>query len=218
MKVIPVVLLFVFSAHLFAQKTRVEPTLEQIAGGNNHALVVRIKDSDKKTVTGEWSALMKKNKAKVKINKEIFADDAIFPSISPTPVDIYAIVKQEANDVNFIVAIDVGGIFLNPENYPAQYSVAEKIIYDFAVELSKQSVQNSISAESKSMNSLEKKKKKLESNSLSRQNDNSNMLKKISENEKIIQQNSADIEKINTEINVILENIKVLEKKFKAID
>jgi len=211
-------LAILFIVPAFAQKTKVDESNEKIAGNNNNALVVWIKNSDKKIVSKEWVALMKKNKAKVSNKKEIFADDVILPNISANTVDIYAVAEQNKSDVKLIVAFDLGGAFLNSKMHNEQYKVAEKMVYDFAVEMSKQNLQSSITAENKKISDFEKKKSKLESDSKNKQKEIDNMKKKIDSYEKIIGQNQKDIEGINKDINDTKTIIDGLEKQFKTVD
>jgi chromosome segregation ATPase len=209
-------LLFIIPA--IAQKTKVEESSEKIADGKNNTLVVWIREADKKDVEKEWVSLMKKNKAKVSSKKEIFADDAVLPLISSNTVDVYAIVEQKDNDVKLIVAFDLGGAFLNSKEHSAQFKAAERMVYDFAVEISKQNVQNTIAAEQKKMSDLEKKKDNLEKDTKKKEKEIEDYKKKIEDNENAIKTNSSDIETLNKEMNDQKSVIEALEKKFKAID
>ncbi len=211
-------LVLFLSQPLFSQKTKVEESVENIAGGNNNSLVVWIPESNRKLVAKEWAALMKKNKASVKSKKEIFADDAILPQISSNTIDIYAITEQKKNDVKLIVAFDLGGAFLSSRSHESQYIVAEKMVYDFAVEVARQNVQSSIAAEKKIMTGLEKKMEKLEKDNSKRQKSNEKMKKQIESNEKVISDNQKTIESYSNDIKNSKSKIETLEKKFKAVD
>jgi len=213
-----IVISILFIIPAFAQKTKVQESTEKIAGGKNNTLVVWIRESNKKDVEKEWVSLMKKNKAKVSSKKEIFADDAVLPLISSNTVDVYAIIEQKDNDVKLIVAFDLGGAFLNSKEHSAQFKAAERMIYDFAVEISKQSVQNSIAAEQKKMSDLEKKKDNLEKDTKKKEKEIEDYKKKIEDNEKDIKKNSSDAESLDKEMKEQKSVIEALEKKFKAVD
>jgi hypothetical protein len=216
---ISTIILFVFiTSSLFAQKTKVEESVVKIAGGNNNALTVLISEANQKSVTNEWISYMKNNKAKVKGKKEIFADDAILPLLSPNSVDVYAIITQSKNDVKLIVAFDLGGAFLSSKAHPFQYEAAEKMIYDFSVNISKQNVQSSMATEKKNMSTLEKRKSKLAKSNSSMQKSNQKMNQQIESNEKSINSNQKEIENIDKELKDIKGRMENLEKKFKAID
>lgn len=217
-KIMYVVMAVFISLPVFSQKTKVEESVENIAGGKNNALVVWIPESNRKAVVKEWSALMKKNKASVKSKKEVFADDAILPQISSNTIDVYAIAEQRKSDVKLIVAFDLGGAFLSSKSHESQYKVAEKMVYDFAVEMAKQNVQNLIAAEKKKMSDIEKRRKKLESDIASRQKGNDKMRKQIESNEKVISENKKTIESFNNDIKNSKSRIETLEKKYKAVD
>ena len=202
----------------FAQKTKVKETSEKIGGEKNNALVVYIRETNKKDVEKEWVSLMKKNKAKVSSKKEIFADDAVLPAISTNTVDVYAIVDQKGADVELIVAFDLGGAFLNSKDHGSQYKVAEKMVYDFAVEISKQSVQTAIAAEQKKLGDLEKKKSNIEKDTEKKEKEIEDYKKKITDNEQDISTNQKDLENLENEIKSQQNSISEMEKKYKAID
>lgn len=212
------ILAVLISLSAYSQKTKVEESVENIAGGKNNSLVVWIPESNSKAVASEWAALMKKNKASVKNKKEIFADDAILPQISSNTVDVYAITEQKKNDVKLIVAFDLGGTFLSSRSHESQYIVAEKMVYDFAVEVARQNVQSSIAAEKKKMTGIEKQMKKLERDNSKRQKSIDKMKKQIENNEKVIGDNKKTIDSFNKEIKDHKSRIESLEKKFKAVD
>lgn len=217
-KIFPLLLLTIFTTQLFAQKTKVEESNEKIADGKNNALVVWIREVDAKDVEKEWVSLMKKNKAKVSNKSEIFADDAVLPMISANTVDVYAYAEQKDADVKFIVAFDLGGAFLNSKEHSAQYKTAERMVYDFAVDISKITVQNLISAEQKKLSDMEKEKKNLEGDNEKMAKDNENYRKKIEENENKIKENENEIINVDNEIKNQQGVLEGLEKKFKAID
>ena len=202
----------------FSQKTKVEESNEKIADGKNNALVVWIKEANAKTVAKEWASLMKKNKAKVKSKKEIFADDAVLSSISANTIDVYAYAEQKKADVKFVVAFDLGGAFLNSKDHGSQYKTAEAMVSDFAIEISKQNVQGLISAEQKNISAIEKKKKSLEKDNSKMAKEIQKYQKSIESNENKIKKNENEITNYGNEIKKQQDELKGLEKKFKAID
>lgn len=217
-KIISVCVLFTLFINVFAQKTKVQESNENIGDGRNTALVVYIREVQQKDVEKEWVNLMKKYKAKVSNKKEIFADDAVMPMISMNTVDVYASVEQKDADVKLIVAFDLGGAFLNSKDHSSQFKAAEKMIYDFAVDMSKQAVQSTIAAEQKKLGDMEKKKGNLESDNSKMTKDNENYRQKIEDNEKSIKDNEAEIQNVSVEIETQSKLIEQLNDKFKAID
>jgi len=201
----------------FSQQIKVTESKMKIAGDNNNALVVLIKETDKKQITKEWTSLMKKHKAKVSGKKEIFADDAILPFISNNTVDVYAIADQVKNDVRLVVAFDLGGAFLNSKDHSPQFKAAETMLYEFAVEISKQNVQSNLSAEKKKLSGLEKQQSKLKKDTDKMIKENEKMRKKIADNEKVIKDNQKVQEKLDKEVNEQKSSIQEIEKKFKSI-
>jgi hypothetical protein len=217
-QLLPMLLMLIFTSQLFSQKTKVEESSEKIADGKNNALVVWIREADSKEVEKEWISLMKKNKAKVSNKKEIFADNAILPMISANTVDVYAYAEQKDADVKFVVAFDLGGAFLNSKEHSAQYRTAASMVYDFAVDISKLTVQNLISAEQKNLSDMEKTKKNLEGDNDKMAKEIENYKKKIEENENKIKENENEIINVDNQIKGQQGVLEELEKKFKAID
>ena len=144
------------SLQLKAQKTKVEEKRENIGGGVNNALVVTIFSADVSEAEKEWKKMMKSAKAKVSGRKEIFADDANLPYISDNTIDVYAVFDQKKDDVYMVVAFDLGGSFLNSSDHKTQYKAAEKMIYDFAVDIAKQCIENNLKDEEKNLKLMEK--------------------------------------------------------------
>ncbi len=189
------------STQLNAQKTKVEEKRENLGGGVNNALVVTIFSADVKEAEKEWKKMMKSAKAKVSGRKEMFADDAELPYISDNTVDVYAIFDQKKDDVYMVVAFDLGGSFLNSSEHKTEYKAAEKMIYDFAVGIAKQCIEDNLKDEEKNLKSIEKDLDRLKS-------DNESLHKDI-------QRYEEQIEKAKTEIE---ENVKEQEKKVEEIE
>jgi hypothetical protein len=218
MKRFSVFIMIIFiSITVFSQQINVTESKMKIAGDNNNALVVLIKETDKKQITKEWTSLMKTYKAKVSGKKEVFADDATMPLISNNTVDVYAIAEQVKNDVRLVVAFDLGGAFLNSKDHNPQFKAAETILYEFVVEISKQNVQSNLSAEKKKLSGLEKKQSNLKKSTDKMIRENEKMKKKIADNEKVIKDNQKEQESLDKEINDQKSTIQEIEKKFKSI-
>jgi len=143
------------------KKIVVKESSENIGGGRNNALVVLIFEADEKIIEKEWRSLMKDCKAKVSSKDEIFADNALIGSISANSVDIYARVESMSDCFKLIVGFDLGGAYLSSSQHKDAYKAAEKMLYDFAVNVSKKFVENEKDAAEKDLRALVKKQDQL---------------------------------------------------------
>jgi HD superfamily phosphohydrolase len=206
------------SLQLKAQKTKVEEKRENIGGGVNNALVVTIFSADVSEAEKEWKKMMKSAKAKVSGRKEIFADDANLPYISDNTIDVYAVFDQKKDDVYMVVAFDLGGSFLNSSEHKIQYKAAEKMIYDFAVDIAKQCIENNLKDEEKNLKSMEKDLSRLQSDNESLHKDIQRYEEQIEKAKKEIEENVKEQEKKVTDIETQQKLVKAIEEKLKKVD
>ncbi len=164
MKKLFTLLLLASSMFAQSQEINVKEDNEKINGSSNSVLTVIIYETDDNTVEKQWKSLMKDYNAKVSTSKEIFADNALIKDLSANTVDIYAITKKSDENVKLIVGVDMGGIFLSSEK-STEYKVMEKIIKNFAIELTKNAIQEKLDAAEK-----EQKKRENTYNDLVKEN------------------------------------------------
>jgi vacuolar-type H+-ATPase subunit I/STV1 len=192
----------IFAFAVSAQKIKVNEDNEKIGGANNPVLTVIINGADQTTVEKAWKNLMKDYGAKVTYKSEIFAQDATFKDMSSKTVDVYAVAEIEKDgSVKLTAAFDLGGAFVSSANDANKYKVAEKIVRDFAVDVSKTAVADKLSDEKKKqkgyekdLSDLQKRKEKLEKEIEDYKN-------RIAENEKEIESNKTDQEKTSKQID-----------------
>ena len=148
-------------------KIKVESKNEKINGGNHPCLVVTIYDATADDIESEWKSKMKGYDAKVSGKDEIFADNALIKTISENTCDVYAYTEKiNDNETKFVVGFLLGETWLDSK--ASQYSAAEKIVKDFAIEQSKNGIAEKRKAAEKLLNDqkddqadLEKKNKEL---------------------------------------------------------
>ncbi|MEI7596047.1 MAG: hypothetical protein WCK02_09885 [Bacteroidota bacterium] len=198
---------------VFAQKMRVTDERTDINGAKQDVLYVLIPEADKDLVEKEWRRLMKSFDAKVSSKKEIFADNALIKSMSVNTVDVYAVIEETKEGVKLYVGYDLGGIFLNKKMHSSEYSVAEKMIEDFAKNVAIAALEEKISDEEKKLRNvngkqsdLVKDKDRLKSNIEKWKND-------ISDAESKIIQNDKDQETTKKEIEVQAGVVNALKEK-----
>lgn len=174
----------------FAQKIKVKSNRESIGGGKNDVLTVTIYEANEDAAEKSWRNIMKGYGAKVSSGSEIVAKGATIKDILDKPIDIYAKIQKGSDGITFIVAFDLGGAFLSQSTHPDKYRVAEKIIRDFAVDVTKEAFELLLKEQNKKLDGIQHKFDKL-----------------VKENEKL----HSEIEKYKKEIendeNDIKENL-----------
>lgn len=212
------ILVFLAVNNVFAQYSiKVKESKESIGGGNNKCFTVNIYETTTDDVEKAWEKLMKSYDAKVSTKKEIFADNALIKDLTNNTVDVYAKCdKKSENEIQFLVAVDLGGAFLNSSEHSSQFKTMEKIIKDFAKKATLDGLENKIKdqqkvfdKQTKEFEGLVKDKEKLEK-------DIENYKEKIKKAEEEIKQNqndqSAKQKEVDTE-KAKLDELKKLKDK-----
>jgi flagellar biosynthesis GTPase FlhF len=217
-KLILSILSICFVLSLSAQKTKVEEKRENIGDGVNNALVVTIYSADLGNVEKEWKKKMKSSKAKVSGKKEIFADNAELPYISDNPIDVYARIEQKQGNVFMVVAYDLGGAYLNSSAHKTQYKAAEKMIYDFAVELSKLCIGEDLEDAEKVLKNKNKELERLQSENEGLHKDIERYEEQIAKAKKEVEDNVKDQENKVKEIEEQQKSVSGIEEQLKKVD
>ena len=125
-----------------AQKLKVTESSETLGGGKKNALVVSTYGAELADVENKWKSLMKENKAKISITDGIFADNAVIPAINGNnTIDVFAKTQQlKEGEVKLMVAFDLGGAILNSAQHTTRFAEAKKMVYDFAVKATRESI------------------------------------------------------------------------------
>ena len=147
-------------------KIHVTESKENIGSGNNHALSVTIYEANYEEVEKEWKNLIKDYKSeKVKLNDHsFFADNVVIKEISNGAIDIYSNFnyKNDEKATRITVACDLGVGYLNSNDHKDQYEVIKKILYDFALKLTKEAIDSQLKTVNKALKKLEEKQTELE--------------------------------------------------------
>lgn len=200
-------LLFIFVISLtgiYAQKIITTETLGIFGKDSRNAIKTNVFYTDVKDVEAGLNKLIKNYKGKVSKKKGvIFGDDLIIATISNNPIDIYATVKKikDSDEVEVIVAFDLGVEYLYSTKYPEQFQRASQILKDFALSLTENSHANSIKNQEKVLAKKQKTYDKLvkEKEKTKKQNEDYN--KRIVDNEKKIKKYEQDINAQEIDIN-----------------
>ncbi|MBU0487462.1 MAG: hypothetical protein KKA07_03785 [Bacteroidetes bacterium] len=219
---LPVCLVAIFcliqSNGIAQEKIKVTDTREDFNDQRADALVVEIYEADASFVEKEWRKLMKDFNAKVSSKKVIFADNALVKTLSDNTVDIYAKVSQmKDGKVQLIVGFDLGGAFLNKAQHASKYNAAEKILYDFAVSVSKNAVGEKVEEAQKEFSKREKALEALKKDNERLHSDIEKYKKQIEDAEGNIEKNVKDQEEATKAIEEQKTFLELLQEKEKAI-
>jgi hypothetical protein len=201
MKKIILVVLLLSAFVVNAQEIKVKEEKEKINGAINPVLTVIVYGAEESTVEKAWKNLMKDYNAKVSTKDGVFADNAMIKDLSENTVDIYAFTKKTDEGIRLVVGVDLGGIFISSSSKSAEYKVMEKIIKNFAIEATKNAIQEKADA-------AEKVQKKLEGSYDDLVKKNEDLHKDIEEYKNKITKAEKDIE----------DNLKEQETAKKAVE
>jgi len=204
-----------------AQKSiKVSETNDNIGGGSHNAMSVIIYEADEKLVEKEWKHQMKKMHAKVSHKGgEYFGDDAKLSSMGDNTFDIYAKVKKAGDgEVELIVAVDLGGAFMSSNAHGDQFKHIKKMVYEFAVETTKEAIRGQVKEAEKELHHREKDQEGLEKDNEKLHGNIEGWKKDIEKAEKDIEGNLKDQDGKKKEIEEqkkIVEEVKAKEKAVK---
>lgn len=130
--------------------------------GRFNALQVKIIGVQEKDVLKAWSKKMKKLKGKVKSARHgSEALGAVLFEVHHYPVNLYAQSKQNDTYVEFSVAVDLEGKYVESSENMKACSAMEKFLIDFSKDVIKAQVQSELDAAQKSLKQEQKKMEKL---------------------------------------------------------
>ena len=209
------------SANLFSQKIKVDESSESLGGGSNNAFVVTIYDAKPDDIEREWRSMMKDWNAKTdKKDGGVFGDNAKIAAINGNnTIDIYAKAEQKKdNEVKFMVAFDLGGAFLSSSKQGSEAKEAKKIVYDFAVKMTKEAIAGQLKAAEKILEKKNDERKDLEKDKEKLEKNIAEWKEKIKKAEDDIVKNKSDQETKKGEIEVQKKVVEEIQKKEKAVD
>lgn len=204
----------------FAQKITVSESTENIGGGSNNALTVTIYEADIEDINKEWKSIMKDYHAKVSSQDNgLFADNAVIKPMGNNTVDVYSRAeKGKDNEVKFIAAFDLGGAYMSSSKHPDQYQIAKKMVYDFAMKMTKESIAGQLKAAQKVLEKMNREQKDLEKDQEERKKDIEDYKAKIKKAEDDIVKNKADQEKKKAEIGAQQKVVETISAKDKGVN
>ncbi len=189
-----------------AQKVVLREGSQKFSTGSQNAISTTIYGSSKNDVQNKWKSTLKNFKnEKVKSDKhEMFGDNVLITDFGNNPVDIYTTFEENKKEmtVEMHVAFDLGGAYLKSSEQRDKYSIAEKIVKDFAVKTTKDVLMVNVKDAEKVQGKLENDQKGLEKENKGLQSDAASNQDKITAAQRDIITKNADLAKKKTEIEV----------------
>ncbi|MCW3084828.1 MAG: laminin subunit beta [Bacteroidetes bacterium] len=204
-----------------AQKIKVKESNENIGGGNHNALTVTLYEVNPSDAEDAFRSFMKKYDGK-RTTKDgaIFVDHALIKDMGNNTIDVYGKAQGKKGDaeITFVIAFDLGGAFLNSNDHKDQYKVAEKLVKDFAIEASKDAIEEKLKAAQKIQSGLEDDQKSLEKDNKHLNGDIEDYKAKITKAEQDIVTNKADQDKKKAEIEAQKKIVADIDKKLQSVE
>ncbi len=216
--------LFTFAFLFFASATfaqLIKQGNRSCSQGSQNSMSIELRKTEKKDVEKEFTKYIDKYKGKTKLDKksgEIFSDNAIIKEIGNNDLDIYSRVTESGENTILTVWFDLGGAFLNSEMHPTEYAVAEKIIMEFAISVSKGLLEDQLKEEEKVLKKIEGDLKKLVKDKEGYEKDIEKAKELIAQRENDIRAN-IDSQK-NTAVQIETQNqvVAKVKAKIKSLD
>ncbi|HXP51526.1 MAG TPA: hypothetical protein VN922_16335 [Bacteroidia bacterium] len=208
-----------FSALSWGQKIQVHEQMEDIGGGKNNALVVTIYGADEGDVEKAWKSMMKDYGAKVSSEKGgiMKGSNAIIKEMGDKPIDLYARFDTKKEEIELVVAFDLGGAYLSSSAHADKYKVAEKIMHDFGVKMTAEAITEKQKTQQKALDKLTSQEKDLEKENKNLNSDIDDYQNKIKKAQDAIVKNKDEQAKKQTEISNQQKVVEELDKKAKEV-
>jgi len=186
-----------------AQKIEVRDGSEKFANGSHNAYSATVYETSKDDVISKFKSLLKdlKNEKVKTDNGEVFGDNIVIKEWGNNPVDVYASFEEDktAKKVTIHVAFDLGGAYLTGSD-GEKHNYAKKMVKDFAVKTTKESMGDKVKDLEKILGKLEDNQKDLEKDNKNYKSDIEDYKGKIKKAEENITKNEADQVKKKSEI------------------
>ncbi len=195
----------------------IQENIQSFSKGSHNALSMELPKTNLKDTQKAWEKFASKNlKGKTKFDKksgECFTDNAIMKSMSNNDFDVYA--RVTASGANTIITIwyDLGGAYLTSDQHPTEFKAMEKMMYTFALSVSRDILEDQIKDEEKALKKLEGDLKKLGKDKEGYEKDIEKAKATIIERESNIDQNIVDQENKKGEIKAQQGVIETLKQK-----
>lgn len=213
------VLTVMFAAFTFGQgEVMITEGNESFSTGSHNTLIITIPYGQKDIVEKELKSTFKDWKGKVSGKDELSMIQGSTKALKKKTFDAYGKVKVEGDGtVKALVAVDLGGAYLNSKDHGEQFSAIKADLQSFAVRSGQECVDIEIKAAEKVLAGFQKEQKDLEKEKEKLEESIVEFKKKIAEAEKNIEENGVKQETKTEEIKTQTKTVGEIEAKKKAI-
>ncbi len=221
MKKITTGILITVSVYSFAQEVKVKSGNEKFSSGSHDCLTTTIFEGDKDKTMSKWKSKLNSFKDEKVSRKgdEVFGDNIEIKEWGNNPVDIYSRFDEDKDKktVTMSVAVDLGGAYLTSSDKD-KYNYMEKLIKNFAVDMTKDNIGDLVKDAEKALSKLESAQKDLEKENRGLKNDIEDYKKKITKAESDIKDNEAGQTKKKAEIDAQKKVTDDIKKKLDKVN
>jgi hypothetical protein len=209
-----------FSFAVSAQKIKVEEEKTNLGGGKNPSLIVTIYEASEDDINSGWKSVMKGYNGKIATKDDgHMADNVVIKELGNNTNDVYYKVEKVSDkEHKLIIAVNLGGAFMNANDHSTQTTFYKKLLKDFAIKTSKDAIADELKTESKSLGKLESNQRDLEKEQDGLKKDIENYKNKIKRAEDDITKNSGEQSKKKSEIEAQKKIVDAITKKKNAIE
>jgi hypothetical protein len=221
MKQYLLVILVLISFQAFAQKKiKVEEDRMNIGGGKNPCLIVTIYEATEDDINSGWKSIMKGYNGKVSSKDGgHMADNVVIKDLSNNTCDVYyKTEKVNEKEFKLIVAVNLGGAFMNPSDHSTQNNYFKKLMKDFAAKTSMDAIGDQLKDAEKALSKLESAQSSLEKDQNSLKSDIEKYKSKIKSAEDDLAKNNTDQTKKKSEIEAQKKVVETITKKKDAVN
>jgi DNA-binding helix-hairpin-helix protein with protein kinase domain len=191
----------------------ISETEKVMSQGTKNSLSVNLSKTNAKFAEKIWKDFIKQYKGDYKRDKkndEYFLDNAMIAGIGGgNTVDMYMKFNETNDNTTATLWIDLGGAYVNSKDFKDKYSEAEKMMFNYAITVSKEQTKLQLEEQQKALKKLESDQKSLEKKNASLLADIEDYKKKIAKAEEDIKTNLKQQEetkvKIETQKKVVDE-------------
>lgn len=191
----------------------ISETEKVMSQGSKNSLSVNLSKTNAKFAEKIWKDFIKQYKGDYKRDKkndEYFLDNAMIAGIGGgNTVDMYMKFNETNDNTTATLWIDLGGAYVNSKDFKDKYSEAEKMMFNYAITVSKEQTKLQLEEQQKALKKLESDQKSLEKKNASLLADIEDYKKKIAKAEEDIKTNLKQQEetkvKIETQKKVVDE-------------
>ncbi|MBS1652985.1 MAG: hypothetical protein JSU07_13350 [Bacteroidetes bacterium] len=189
-----------------AQSISTSEEKESFSIGSQNCISTTLYENTASTAIDGWKKALKNFKyEKIKDSKnEVFGDNILVKDWGNNPVDFYTkfVEDKKSKSVKMYTAVDLGGTYLSSSGDKDKYRFVEKMIKDFAINQSKEPMQEMLNASQKQLSKFEDEQKSLEKKNANFKSDINDYTARISKNEGLLATKEGEITKKKAEVDV----------------